>query len=282
MEILKYVSDACATLSATTSPSIDAIGLHMVLSLATIMMVWFGVQEALAAAQGGPGFSVGKFFNFFMLITFAYCFVKYFDGSIPVFGFSLKSFVSGGTNNLVGLIGNDTTQSMLQTIGDAIANSGPGMTAFTTPYLALAFLFIQTLLAILSACVSVIIAYGELGATVVAILGPVLIPFMVFEKTEFLFWGWLKAYIGFEFYKVVAAAVLSVVAHLFMQYAVTVSNVTNPLQIAHSLPILIVLVVVCVFLIFKIPHLTATLFSGSTGGHDGGTGIAMLALKAGL
>ena len=26
--------------------------------------------------QGGPGFNVAKFLNFFLLITFAYCFVK--------------------------------------------------------------------------------------------------------------------------------------------------------------------------------------------------------------
>ena len=32
----------------------------MVIALATIMLVWFGVQEALASAQGGPGFNIAK------------------------------------------------------------------------------------------------------------------------------------------------------------------------------------------------------------------------------
>jgi hypothetical protein len=35
-------------------------GVHIVLALATIMMVWFGVQEPLASAHGGPGFSMGS------------------------------------------------------------------------------------------------------------------------------------------------------------------------------------------------------------------------------
>src|SRR5665213_2357520 len=93
-QILTFITQQCDTLTATMSPSVDAIGLHIVLSLATIMMVWFGVQEALASAQGGPGFNMAKFLNFFMLISFAYMFVKYYDSSIPGIGYSLKGFIS--------------------------------------------------------------------------------------------------------------------------------------------------------------------------------------------
>ncbi len=71
----------------------------------------------------------------------------------------------------------------------------------------------------MAALISVIIAYGAIGATIIGLLGPVFIPWMVFEKTDFLFWGWLKAFLGFEFYKVVAAATMSVIAgHLLISY----------------------------------------------------------------
>jgi type IV secretory pathway TrbD component len=83
MDFLILIKNGCDNLTATVSPSVDSLGLHMVLSLATIMLVWFGVQEALASSHGGSGFNVAKFLNFFMLITFAYCFVKFYDGSIP-------------------------------------------------------------------------------------------------------------------------------------------------------------------------------------------------------
>ena len=109
MDFLILIKNGCDNLTATVAPSVDALGLHMVLSLATIMLVWFGVQEALASAQGGPGFNLGKFLNFFLLITFAYCFVKFYDGSIPGIGYSLKGFISGGTSSLVDYIGNDST-----------------------------------------------------------------------------------------------------------------------------------------------------------------------------
>ena len=92
--LLNFIMQQCDNLTATMSPNVDAIGLRIVLSLATIMLVWFGVQEALASAQGGQGFSMAKFMNFFILITFAYTFVKYYDNAIPGLGYSLKGFIS--------------------------------------------------------------------------------------------------------------------------------------------------------------------------------------------
>lgn len=274
MEILKYIADGCDALTATTSASVDALGLHIVIALATIMMVWFGVQEALASAQGGSGFSMGKFLNFFMLITFAYCFVKFYDSSIPGLGFSLQGFVRGGTNNLVEIIGTDTTTNMLASIKASLSQSGPGIVMMTAPYLILAYFSTQILLAILSALISVIIAYGAVGVTIVGIIGPVFIPFMVFEKTEFLFWGWLRAFLSFSFYKVVAAATMSVLGQLYIRYYSNLVDFTHPLNMMKNFPLLIILVMVNLFLLLKIPAMTATIFSGHTGGHDAGTGIA--------
>jgi hypothetical protein len=75
MGMLNWITQGCDSLTSAAAPSIDALGVHICIALATIMLVWFGVQEALASAQGGPGFGMGKFLNFFMLITFAYVMV---------------------------------------------------------------------------------------------------------------------------------------------------------------------------------------------------------------
>lgn len=282
MEILKYIADGCDALTATASPSIDALGLHMVIALATIMMVWFGVQEALASSQGGQGFSMAKFLNFFMLITFAYCFVKFYNSTIPGIGFSLQGFVRGGTNNLVQIIGTDTTTNMLGSIKASLSQSGPGIVMMTAPYLILAYFCTQLLLAILSALISVIIAYGAVGATVVGILGPIFIPFMVFEKTDFLFWGWLKAYLSFSFYKVVAAATMSILGQLYTRYYTNLVDFTHPINLMKNFPLLIILVMVNMFMLLKIPAMTATIFSGHSGGHDAGTGIVASIATRGL
>ena len=271
MDFLILIKNGCDNLTATVSPSIDSLGLRMVVALATIMLVWFGVQEALASAQGGPGFSLPRFISFFVLITFAYCFVRFYDSSIPGIGYSLKGFVSGGTSSLVDYIGNDSTQEVQNTIHAAISKIGALTPSFTEPYTLICSFTVQLVLSILTALISVIIAYGAIGATVIGLLGPIFIPWMVFEKTDFLFWGWLKAFVGFQFYKVVAAATMSVMSHLMITYLTSgAMNASSPTNLIYIMPGLLMLCFVAGFVLLKIPTMTATLFSGHVGGHSSG------------
>lgn len=144
MDLLSWITQACTSLSNTISPSVDSMGVHICISLATIMLVWFGVQEALASAQGGSGFSIGKFVSFFMLITFAYVLVKFYDSSIPGVGYSLKGFINGGAQYLVGQIGTDSAANITATLKQAESAEGPGMmSAVLNPYNAIIFALIQ-------------------------------------------------------------------------------------------------------------------------------------------
>jgi hypothetical protein len=261
-------------LTNTISPSVDSMGVHICIALATIMLVWFGVQEALASAQGGAGFAIGKFLNFFMLITFAYVMVKFYDSSIPGVGYSLKGFINGGAQYLVQQIGTDSAANILNQLQQAESSSGPGMmSAAMDPYNAIIFAIIQVLISTLAALVSVIVAHGAVASAIIGLLGPIFIPFLVFDKLEFLFWGWLRAFLGFSFYKVVAAAALSVMSQLLTHYYAMMTMFTDPGTMVKQLPMLILLVLVCGFILLKVPAMTASIFSGSTGGHDAGTGI---------
>lgn len=282
MDLLLWITQACTNLTNTVSAPIDAMGVRICIALATIMLVWFGVQEALSSAQGGPGFSVAKFLSFFMLITFAYVLVKFYDSGIPGIGYSLKDFINGGAQYLVDLIGTDSAANILNTLQQAQNNEGPGMmSTVMNPYNAIIYTLIQVLIAGLSALVSVIVAYGAVASSVVGMLGPVFIPFLVFEKLEFLFWGWLRAFLGFSFYKVVAAATLSVLSQLLAHYYAMMGDFVDPGQMIKQLPMLILLVLVNGFILLKIPAMTATIFSGHTGGHDAGTGmVASMATRA--
>jgi len=211
--------------------------------------------------------------SFFLLITFAYCFVKFYDGSIPGIGYSLKGFVSGGTSSLVDYIGTDSTQEVQNTIHTALSKVGTMSPSLTEPYTLLCTYTVQVILSILTALIGVIIAYGAIGATIIGLVGPIFIPWMVFGKTEFLFWGWLKAFIGFEFYKVVAAATLSVMSHLLITYLTSgASNASDPRALITLMPGLLILCFVAAFILLKIPTMTASLFSGHVGGHGIGAG----------
>jgi hypothetical protein len=284
MSLFQYIAQACQSLAATVAPSITAMGVHIVLALATIMMVWFGIQEALASAHGGPGFSMGRFLNLFMLLTFAYVMVNYYDSSIPGLGFSIKGFIDGGTINLVNLIGSDGSNTMLDEIHQASSKTGPSiLNTVMNPYYAIVYFAVQFLLAMLAAIVSAIVAYGAIAATIIGVLGPIFIPFLVVDKLDWLFWGWLKAYLGFSFYKVVAAATMNVLSHVLTNYYIQLGqSVSDPSTIVQTLPLLVLLVLVNIYILFKIPTMTHSLFTGGTGGHGGGLGVAVMAIRAAM
>ena len=284
MSLFQFIAQACQSLAATVAPSITAMGIRIVLALATIVMVWFGVQEALASAHGEAGFSMGRFLNLFMLLTFAYAMVNYYDSSIPGLGFSLKGFIDGGTINLVNLIGSDGSNTMLNEINTASSKTGPGLlNTMMSPYYAIVYFVVQFLLALLAAIVSAIVAYGAIAATIIGLLGPIFIPFLVFDKLDWLFWGWLKAYLGFSFYKVVAAATLNVLSHVLTNYYIQLGqSLSDPSLIVQTLPLLVLLVLVNIYILFKIPTMTHSLFTGGTGGHGGGLGLAMMAIRGAM
>ena len=282
--LFEFIAQGCQTLAAAAAPSVAAMGVHIVIALATIMLVWFGVQEALSSAHGGPGFSMARFLNLFMLLTFAYAMVNYYNSSIPGLGFSIKSFIDGGTSSLVNLIGADGATSMLSQIHTASAKTGPSiLNSLMNPYYAIVYFVVQFLLAMLAAIISAILAYGAIAATIIGLLGPLFIPFLVFDKLDWLFWGWLKAYLGFSFYKVVAAATMNVLSHVLTNYYIQLGqSVSDPSLMVQTLPLLVLLVLVNVYILFKIPAMTHSLFTGHTGGHGGGLGTAMLALRAAM
>jgi hypothetical protein len=50
----------------------------------------------------------------------------------------------------------------------------------------------------------------------------------------------------------------------------------------QELPLLILLVMVNIYILFKIPGMTQSLFSGHAGGGSSGLGMALMALRAAL
>jgi type IV secretory pathway VirB6-like protein len=277
MNLLDWINQGITSLTTTSGRSIDALGFRMFVALLTTMMVWFGVQEALSSAQGGSGFNFARFIHFVVLASFAYTLIEFYDSAIPGVGYSFKDFISVGANNVANMIGQDAANQMNQTITDMQSQIGSSiLKAVMNEYFAIVMVLVQVLLGIFSATIAAIIAYGAVAAAVTAILGPIFIPFLLVDKLSFLFWGWLRAFIGFSFYKVVAAAVLAVLGHLYKLFYAGLIPLDASTLIS-KLPLLILLILVNIFILFKIPAITSSILSGHTGGHGGGMGLVALA-----
>ena len=115
------------------------------------------------------------------------------------------------------------------------------------------------------ATVYVVIGWGYIASAVCVILGPVLIPFYLVPDLDWIFHGWLKSFLQYSFYPVVANAVVLVLGRLLTNY---IADHAPPYDGAEQWALLfpmLVMIVAFTFGIFKIPTLVNDIFTGRAG-----------------
>src|ERR1043166_167436 len=78
------------------------------------------------------------------------------------------------------------------------------------------YVVIIILLAAAQAISIVVIAYGFIATAVCVLVGPIFVPFFIVPKLEWLFWGWLRCFLQYAFYEVIAAAVVYIIGNLII------------------------------------------------------------------
>ena len=68
--------------------------------------------------------------------------------------------------------------------------------------------------------------------------------------------------------------------HVITAYYTNFVNANDPVTMVENLPLLMLLIITNIFILLKIPVLTASIFSGSSSGHDGGMGMITTAIAA--
>ena len=80
------------------------------------------------------------------------------------------------------------------------------------------------LLLILFAITYAQVIWAHIALAILTILGPIFIPFLVFEPLAFLFWGWFRAMITYSLYGVIAGAVLRVFSAVGISFITSMGN----------------------------------------------------------
>jgi hypothetical protein len=258
-----FLAQGISELLQTKSAIFETSGLHMFRGLAIILIVWFGVKSALSSVQGHHGFNFAHFADLLLVISFGLGMLTYYSVPLPGLGLSFSDLITQEALSLSGQIESNQTQQ----IADAVVNaeeqlgSPPGVLEFRET---LTFIILAFTLAAMQAVAFAVVAYGYVAAAVCVLIGPLFIPFFIVPKLDWLFWGWLKAFIGFSFYQVIASAFIFV----FSKALLGMLGVIGPISLTNAwtlLPALFLVIVVCVFGLLKIPELTAAILSGRVG-----------------
>ena len=68
------------------------------------------------------------------------------------------------------------------------------------------------------------VIWAQIALAILIILGPIFIPFLVFEPLSFLFWGWFKGMLTYSLYAVIAGCVLRVFSAVGIAYITTLGG----------------------------------------------------------
>jgi len=268
-DYLQYIFQAINTLLTQNLGFFDAMGQNLFRSFATILVVWYGVKSALAAAGGRSPFHFDNFASLLLTISFGFAMVNYYSTPIPGVGVSFHNLVTNEAQFLASRIDQAQLQNVIQGVADfesRMDSPSWGDILGTAIYVT-----VTVLLAAAQAVALVVIAYGFIATAVCVLVGPIFVPFFIVPKMEWLFWGWFRCFLQYAFYQVIAAAVVAVIGNLMIgALKLPPPGTLSTVQLVAWFPVLFITFLASIYVLLKVPSLTNHIFSGTAGGTTAG------------
>ena len=267
-DFLQFIYQAINNMLTQNLGFFDAMGQNLFRMFATILVAWFGIKMALAAASGQHVLHFEKLASLILTISFGFGMINYYNRPLPGIGTSFHNLITDESQFLAAKI----TQNQLQTVIDGVSDfearlDSPGFGDILGTAI---YVIIIILLAAAQAVTIVVVAFGFIATAVCVLVGPIFIPFFIVPEMEWLFWGWFKAFIQYAFYQVIAAAVVYVIANLLVgTLKLPPAGTLSTVQLMAWFPVLLITFLASIYALLKIPVLTNHIFSGSSGGSSG-------------
>ena len=267
-DFLQFIYQAINNMLTQNLGFFDGMGQNLFRMFATILVAWFGIKMALAAASGHHVLHFEKLASLILTISFGFGMINYYNRPLPGIGTSFHNLITDESQFLAAKI----TQNQLQTVIDGVSDfearlDSPGFGDFLGTAI---YVIIIILLAAAQAVTIVVVAFGFIATAVCVLVGPIFIPFFIVPEMEWLFWGWFKAFIQYAFYQVIAAAVVYIIANLLVgTLKLPPAGTLSTVQLMAWFPVLLITFLASIYALLKIPILTNHIFSGASGGSSG-------------
>src|ERR1700687_1108397 len=190
----------------------DGMGQNLFRAFATILVVWYGIKAALAAGEHRGGFHFANFVTLILMISFGFAMVNYYDAPIPGFGRDFHHLITDEAATLSNQIGQANAQRIADDTTYVLSNLEAA--GITQPIATFLYALLWLGAVVTEALALIVVAFGVVATAVCILLGPVFIPFFIVPQLDWLFWGWLKCFIQYAFYQVVAAAVIYIIGNI--------------------------------------------------------------------
>ena len=292
-----FLDQVMDDIMAANGPTVLAAGNTLWRGLAAIVVVWAGLKIAMSGT-----FSMWAFVELIIGLWIPWVMLFFYATPIPGVGFTFPGMIAGGGNWLHSFFLSDIVTAvqtelanMAQVHTTAVSDAWAGTSWFEL-YTSLGdvvstlvvgtgmMLFIFLCLVVIYAVTYAQVIWAQMAILILTFLGPMMIPWLVFEPMAFLFWGWFRSMITFALYGAIAGAVMRVFMSVSLGYMTTLldtADVESPVQMVTWLLILLPLMVAGVIASLKVGELAGMLVSGGGGGGAGMTGALMMAATGG-
>lgn len=300
------VGDMLDALFNPASPPLLAMGNNLWTGLASIVVVWTGARIAFAGASFRPW----ELITLAIGLTIPLGMLRFYAVDVPGMGMPFPQIIPAGADQIAQAFHADMATEMH--LATAEFNEGlrqnlaaertreglgllldlPGLfTALLQNGVAVISTFLWgavfsiSFLLIYALCLAQVI-WAQVALGILVYLGPVMIPWLVWQPMAWLFWGWFRAIWKYAFYSIIAAAVLRVFTAICISMIesmnATIGAGLNPVEgpeFSNYLAAIIPLLAAAFMAAMKVPELAGALV-GSSGGR-GIAGAAAMAMTAG-
>ena len=270
------------TVIAGAAPEVLTLGNQLWGGLAAIVVAWTGLRIAFSGTLD-PGALV----RVVLALAIPRTMLHYYGTPIPGVGFSFPATIAAGGIWLQNLFLSDVVAAayteMNALVQTGLAQFGAAwvsrsLAAILTEGFAVFFSSIITLIVGIPVVMGLValfcltyaqVIWAQVAVAIAILLGPVFIPWLLFEPLAFLFWGWFRTLMVYTLYGVVAGAILRVFMGVGLGYITTYTEAALGTVPADLSELGLWLIVLLPFIVsgllagLKVGELAALLVSGA-------------------
>jgi hypothetical protein len=255
------VQQAITTLLDTQEPQFLGIGNRLFLAFAVILIAWHGIRMMLAWRQSGE--HMFSFAKLLLVLSFGYAMIAFYESPIPGIGSSFSNLITDQTAYLASIISAHSIQNAQQSL-NTLWNALEQPDAWSILANLLYWLML-IVIGLAQFALLFVVSFGMIASAICALVGPLFVPFFIVPTLEWLFWGWLKAFIQYSFIPVIANAFIFVFERFLSRFLQTLPpGLRLEEQLLYSVHVVMILVTFTVGVLL-VPSLTSSIFSGRSG-----------------
>ena len=261
LNLVPTIQQAISTLLTTHEPEFLRFGQGLFAALATIVIAWQGIR--LMFSHEGLNEQLFDFAKLLLFVSFGYGLIAFYESPLPGIGVSFSNLITDQAYYFQSVLEARSFDNIYQHL-DELSDHFLQPDAWSI-LANLIYWTVLVLIAVAKALSLAVISFGLIASAVCALVGPIFVPFFIVPKLDYLFWGWLKAFIQYSFIPVIAIAFLMIFEQFIFRYVTTLPPTISTAEYGvYGLQALAVILTFSIGMLL-VPSLTASIFSGQGG-----------------